>query len=198
MIDPDLLIDFGAELICYDKGDIIFYEKQSASNYFQILSGQVKMNNFTEEGKEFIQGLFSEGESFGEPPLFVDISYPANAEALTDCRIYRLSRAGLYRLLETHSDAHFKVTRAMAGRLYYKAIMANELSGQEAEHRILRLLDYLKQYVYHLEDPFSYRVDLTRQQIADLTGLRVETVIRAGKSLEQKGELRFVNRKMYR
>ncbi|RAV30288.1 Crp/Fnr family transcriptional regulator [Sinomicrobium soli] len=198
MIDPDLLLDFGAELVSYDKGDIIFHEKQRASNYFQIFTGQVKMNNFTGDGKEFIQGLFSEGESFGEPPLFVDISYPANAEALTDCSVYRLSRTGLYRLLESYPDEHLKVTRALAGRLYYKSIMASELSGQEAEHRILRILDYLKKHVYHLEGTFSFRVDLTRQQIADLTGLRVETVIRAGKSLEQKGELKLVNRKIYR
>jgi len=41
-------------------------------------------------------------------------------------------------------------------------------------------------------------VEITRQQIADLTGLRVETVIRSIKSLERKGELSIVKRKVYR
>ena len=41
-------------------------------------------------------------------------------------------------------------------------------------------------------------VEITRQQIADLTGLRVETVIRAIKSLEKKGEVTIKDRKVYR
>ncbi|RNL77416.1 Crp/Fnr family transcriptional regulator [Sinomicrobium pectinilyticum] len=198
MITTDLLLDNGAELISYDKGEVIFRENQRAQNYYQILSGKVKMNNFTSEGKEFIQGIFSDGESFGEPPLFADVTYPANAEALTGTRIYRLSGAGLFRLLVAYPEEHLKISRALAQRLYYKAIMANELSGQEPEHRILRILDYLKKEVYGLEAPFSFKVNLTRQQIADLTGLRVETVIRAGKCLEQKGAVKIVKRKLYR
>lgn len=76
--------------------------------------------------------------------------------------------------------------------------MAPEISSQEPEHRILRVLDYLKKEIYKLEKPFSFKVDLTRQQIADLTGLRVETVIRATKALEKKKELKIKNRKVYR
>jgi len=48
-----------------------------------------------------------------------------------------------------------------------------------------------------LEDK-NYKVELTRQQLADLTGLRVETVIRSIKKLEQKGELLIKDRKVYR
>ena len=76
--------------------------------------------------------------------------------------------------------------------------MVAEISSQEPEHRILRILDYLKKHVHKKEEPFSFKVDLTRQQIADLTGLRVETVIRATKALEKKGELKIKSRKVYR
>ena len=75
--------------------------------------------------------------------------------------------------------------------------MATEISTHEPEHRILKLIDYLKS-----QDKISldtkYRVELTRQQIADLTGLRVETVIRAVKSLERKKELQIEDRKIFR
>jgi CRP-like cAMP-binding protein len=60
------------------------------------------------------------------------------------------------------------------------------------------LLDYLKFTIYKIEEPFEYEVELTRQQIADLTGLRVETVIRSIKSLEKKGKLKIVSRKVWR
>ena len=51
---------------------------------------------------------------------------------------------------------------------------------------------------YEIKDKNGYLVDFTRQQIGDLTGLRVETVIRAIKSLEKKRMLKIINRKVYR
>lgn len=198
MIDESILRTYTPDLIVYSKGDIIFSEGQYAKNYYQILSGQVKMNNFNDEGKEFTQGIFLAGQSFGEPPLFVDVQYPANAEALTNCKLYRLGKSQLLQLLEDHPKEHLKITQTLAGRLYYKAIMASELSSQEPEHRILRIIDYLKTHVHHVNPDEIHKIDLTRQQIADLTGLRVETVIRACKVLAEKEEIQIIKRKIYR
>lgn len=198
MIAENLLLDFGAKKISYSKGDQLFREGDTALNYYQVSSGEVKMNNFNLDGKEFIQGIFSPGQSFGEPPLFANVKYPANAEAITDSEVLQLHKEGFQQLLASNPEVHLKITETLAKRLFYKAIMASEISSQEPEHRILRILDYLKKYVHKKEDRFSFKVDLTRQQIADLTGLRVETVIRATKSLEKKGELRIQNRKVYR
>ncbi len=198
MIAEDLLYDFGAEKLSFAKGEQIFTEGQQAVSYYQIARGEVKMNNFNDDGKEFIQGIFFSGQSFGEPPLFADVKYPAHAEALSDAEVFRLSKERFLELLRAHPEEHLAMTKALASRLYYKAIMATELSSQEPEHRILRILDYLKKHVHDLNEPFSFQVDITRQQIADLTGLRVETVIRATKSLEKKGELKIKNRKLFR
>lgn len=198
MIQENLLLDFGAKKIFYNKGNQLFREGETALNYYQVISGEVKMNNFNLDGKEFIQGIFSAGQSFGEPPLFANVKYPANAEALSDCEIIQLHKEKFLELLTSNPEVHLAVTQTLAKRLFYKAIMASEISSQEPEHRILRILDYLKKYVHKKEDKFSFKVDLTRQQVADLTGLRVETVIRATKSLEKKGELKIQNRKVYR
>lgn len=198
MVSEKLLLDFGGESLDFVKGDRIFSEGQQAVCYYQIEIGEVKMNNFNEDGKEFIQGIFFPGQSFGEPPLFADVKYPAHAEALSDARVFRLSKSNFLELLKSNPEQHMEITKALAARLYYKSIMAAELSSQDPEHRILRILDYLKKYVHQLKEPFSFEVDITRQQIADLTGLRVETVIRATKSLEKKGELKIKNRKLYR
>ncbi|MCH2225316.1 MAG: helix-turn-helix domain-containing protein, partial [Crocinitomicaceae bacterium] len=82
--------------------------------------------------------------------------------------------------------------------LYFKAIMSNEISVHESGHRILTLLDYLKNDIYKIDGKYTYKVELTRQQIADLSGLRVETVIRTMKDLESKGEIKRIDRKVYR
>ena len=198
MIQEKVLLDFGAKKTSYNKGDQLFREGETALNFYQVFSGEVKMNNYNLDGKEFIQGFFHAGQSFGEPPLFANVKYPANAEAVTDAEVLQLHKEMFLKLLASNPEIHLKITETLASRLYYKAIMVSEISSQEPEHRILRILDYLKKHVHEKEGQFSFKVDLTRQQIADLTGLRVETVIRATKSLEKKGEIRIRQRKVYR
>lgn len=197
MIDENLLLNHGARRVVFSKGDQLFREGESAIHFYQIASGEIKMNNYNEDGKEFIQGIFSIGQSFGEPPLLANVKYPANAEAISDAEVFQLTKEQFLELLSSNPKVHLKITETLAKRLYYKAIMVSEISSQEPEHRILRIIDYLK-HVDKVEGKFKYRLDLTRQQLADLTGLRVETVIRATKSLEKKGELEIKKRKVYR
>lgn len=198
MIDTELLLAFDALQKTYEKNEVIFSENDSARYYYQIAEGMVKMNNFNDDGKEFIQGVFYKGQSFGEPPLFVDIKYPANAMTLSKCTILVLPKERLYQLLIAHPEVHLEITKNLAKRLHYKAIIASEISSQEPEHRVLRFMDYLKTDVAKVEGKFNFEIAYTRQQVADILGLRVETVIRAIKNLEAKKEVRIIKRKVFR
>ena len=197
LISEVLLESVNAKKIQLSKGEILFREGQTSNFYYQVISGEIKMNNFNDEGKEFIQGIFSAGSSFGEPPLLCDLTYPANAEAMTDAEIYTVEKKDFFKLLLENPEVNLSISQYLAERLYFKSMMASEISTQEPEHRILKLIDYLKSQVTSSEEK-KYRVKLTRQQIADLTGLRVETVIRAVKSLERKQELHIEDRKIFR
>ncbi len=198
MIEENLLIQFGAKLASFDKAETLFNQGDTPRYYFQILTGEVKMNNFNDEGKEFVQGFFTTGESFGEPPLFLKDTYPANAIAIISSKIYLLPREKFMGLLMANPEIHLRMTTNLARRLYYKSIMASEISSQEPEHRVLKLIDYFKTKISKTPISNKYKVEITRQQIADLTGLRVETVIRAIKALEKKGELTIIDRKVFR
>ena len=198
MIDQQLLLKYNAQQKKYSKGELIFSENENARYYYQVIDGAVKMNNYNDDGKEFIQGIFYKNQSFGEPPLFIDIKYPANAEALSETTILILPKQSLIDLLYQNPIVHLNITKALANRLYYKAIIASEISSHEPEHRVLRYLDYLKHDVHKVEGKFTFKVEQTRQQVADLLGLRVETVIRVIKSLEKKKEVQILKRKVYR
>jgi CRP-like cAMP-binding protein len=198
MINEQLLQEFGALIKEYSKNDTIFSEHENAKNYYQIINGAVKMNNYNDDGKEFIQGIFYKQQSFGEPPLFIDVKYPANAEAITDTSVLILPKKKLYNLLYKNPEIHLNITKSLAKRLYFKAIIASEISSHEPEHRVLRFFDYLKKDIAKIDGKFTYKIEHTRQQIADILGLRVETVIRVIKNLEKKKELQIIKRKVFR
>lgn len=195
MIPENLLLDFGATIETMEASEFILSEGKRADFYFQIKTGEVKMYNINDNGKEFVQGIFYDGESFGEPPLLGDFKYPASAATVKPTQLYKLSKTKLFELLTHNPEVNLKFTKALAKRLYYKATILKEISVHPPEHRILALIDFLKRK-YGSEELFQ--VELTRQQIADLTGQRVETVIRAVKQLEQEGELKIINRKVFR
>lgn len=196
MIPEEILLKYGGQIRHYDKGEFIFMQNETAKKYYQVISGEVKMNNYNEDGKEFIQGIFKPGNSFGEPPLFVDRVYPANAEATKNSEVMVMEKSKLLDLLQSEG-LYIDILTTMAKRLYFKATVAAEISNENPEHRILTLLNYFKKYSGCPDGDKSYKVDFTRKELANLTGLRVETVIRTIKSLESKGILKIIDGKVW-
>ncbi|MBE0390747.1 CRP-like cAMP-binding protein [Flavobacterium sp. 7E] len=198
MIAIDLLEKYGGVLKEFGKSEIIFEEGTLPTHYYQIVSGEVKMNNYNDDGREFIQGLFYKEQCFGEPPLFIQQNYPANAIVVENATIICVKKEQFFELLKKQPLISIQIIENLAQRLYYKSVMAAEISSHEPEHRVLRLLDYAITHFNLEHDSNGYLIHFTRQQIGDLTGLRVETVIRAIKALEKKKELQIINRKVYR
>lgn len=58
------------------------------------------------------------------------------------------------------------------------------------------LLEYYKTFTEN-HDKYSFIVPLTRQQLASMTGLRVETVIRTIKNIEKQEHLKIVGGKIH-
>ena len=152
------------------------------------------------DGKEFIQGIFKSADGFGEPPLFCAFLYPSTAIALEPTIISRLSREKLFKLLSENFEIHLNINRVLCNRLKYKSMVLSEISFYDPEHRIMSLLKYLKDEGDSKDSKekqgHPYTIPFTRQQLADMSGLRVETVIRTVKKMEAEGKLQLLSRKI--
>jgi len=188
MFHQDLLIAWGGTFRKFQKNQTIFYEGGNAMFYYEVFEGSVKMLNINEDGKEFIQGIFNRGESFGEPVLLIDEPYPASAVANEDCVLIRITSQNFIHLLKEYPDIHLRFTQVLAKRLHNKSVMSKEISSHGPVHRINTLLQMLKKNINPV-NPEKAKVDFSRQQIADTTGLRVETIIRCIKKMQVKGVL---------
>jgi len=192
----NLLVSYGAQTKKVRKNEIIFYEDDKALFYYQVVQGSVKMINLNNEGKEFIQGIFKAGQSFGEPPLFLNKNYPATAVSLENTIVLILNKDVFLKMLNEHSNAMQQMLKILSQRLYSKSNTIRELIHNTAEEKILA---YLREYK-KLNGPNSNEpalVNHTRQEIANLTGLRVETVIRCIKKLEESGKVKIIQRKLF-
>jgi len=196
MIDTDLLLGYGATLKGMVKGEIICKEGDAALFYFQLVKGRVKWINIDEDGGEFIHDIIVPGESFGEAPLFDDDLYDATAVAEEDSVLIRLRLTSFKQLLDDHPNIHFAFTRLLSQKLRFKFLLVRMLADCNPESRLITLFRYLIQYKKNI--CFSCnKLLLTRKQLAGMVGLRVETVIRTIKQLEQKEIVSINKGKVY-
>ena len=196
MVNIDLLLTYGATYKKVAKGETIFSEGSRSLFYHQLVEGKVKWVNTDEEGKEFIQHLIEPGECFGELPLFDNEPYAADAIADEDSVILRLHQSTFQQVLKDHPEIHASFTKLLAQRLRFKFMLVKELSTYSPGHRIIALINYMKENKMNM-CPKCNKLLLTRQQLANMTGLRVETVIRAIKDLEEKKFLTIQKGKVY-
>lgn len=205
MIPETILKQYDAKIRSFEKGNIIFHTGEDAHYYYQIISGQVKMCYYNEKGTEFLLGVFSDNQSFGEPPLIGGFVYPANAEVIEDSKLYLLEKDKLKELFKDNFEIHLEFTKTLSKKIAYKSLMLKEIAVYEPEHRILSILDYFKNTF--IKEKFKslnktetkkFKIPFTRQQLANMTGLSVETVIRSIKKLESKNELEIIKGKIYR
>lgn len=197
MIIPiEVLTMFKAHFYEVQKDEYVFLEDDSALYYYQVITGSVKMSSYSDDGQEFIQGIFKAGQSFGEPAILGDFPYPNNAIATEKSELARLPKAVFQEILAKNIDIHKKFTSLLANKLRYKSILLKEISSYCPDHIILTLLKYLRDNTEYKGQP-NFCVPYTRQEIADMTGLRVETVIRTVKKLQQDGKLNIIQHKIY-
>jgi CRP-like cAMP-binding protein len=196
MIPVQLFEKFKARLVNIKKDQVLFEEGDQARDFYQVESGQVKMYIMNPDGQEFTQGVFNAGESFGEPALLGGFNYPSTAMAIENGKVWRLPKQEFIELLKENFDIHIKLTEVLCKRLQYKSMILTEVSSYDPEHRLTTLLKYFKSKLNVKNVDERVNIPFTRQQLADMTGLRVETVIRTVKNMEKGKKLLLVGHKI--
>lgn len=194
-IDIDLLYSWGAIAKKYQKNEVIFEEDEKAVFYFQIIEGSVRMFNSNEEGKEFTQGIFYDGDGFGDPPLFIDESYPSKAVSIEDSTVIKLSKDKFMMILDEYPTIQKYFLVHLAHKIHSKAKTSKEIINQKPEYRIIAFLNSFKKRTKHINERTI--IPFTRQEIADFTGLRVETVIRTFTKMKNENKVEIINHKIF-
>jgi CRP/FNR family transcriptional regulator, cyclic AMP receptor protein len=187
---------YRAKLVSLRKDQVLFHVGDRALDYFQVEEGSVKMFIASNDGQEFIQGIFTSGESFGEPALIGNFPYPGSVVAIEKSKVWKLPGDYFLQMLKENFDLHMKMDQVLCQRLRYKSMVLSEISSYDPEHRIVTLLKYYKAKKIRSTAVGPVVVPYTRQQLADMSGLRVETVIRTVKKMEKEGKLALEGHKI--
>lgn len=193
VIDEKILISCGAEYISYSTGELIFKESGMPDYYYQVSKGSVKLFNKVSFSKEFIQSVSTKGDCVGVLSLFSDQPYATDAEALESTVIIRLPRKKFMLLLQKYTSCATNLLTFSAKSLNYCNIIMCSMSQKDPVALLLALFSYLKKQNMYLPTEIPF----TRKQIASLTGLRTETVIRTVKQMDNQAQLKIIKGKIH-
>lgn len=196
MIPIDILLDKGGTYRELQTGETIFTEGTRALFYYQLVSGRIRWCNVLEDGKEVLHKIVEPGECFGEFPLFDGQPYAANAIADTASVVIRVPVACFHEIIKEHPDIHFAFTKSVIQQLRFKFFLTELLADHDPVHVITQLIIYFNEHGKFICEECR-RLMLTRQQLANMTGFRVETVIRAIRQIEKEDRLSIVNGKVF-
>jgi len=194
LFDENLLLSSGALLEEYVSKELIYAQGDRPLHYFQIVSGTVELVNYHEEGKEFTLDILSCGQSLGESMLFSARNYQINAVAKTACKVLKLRKEIFMRLILESEDLTVKFFESLCDNIFYNSSRLFSNSSIAPATKIAGLMDYHKENSVKDRD---FEIPFTRQQIANLTGLRVETVIRTVKQMEKDDIVRLRGHQIY-
>lgn len=196
MIPIDIALERGGCYKDYEEGEPIYQTGAPAHFYYQLVAGRVRWCNVLEDGKEVLHNMIVPGDSFGELPLFDEEPYAATAIAGTSTTVIRLGMETFHEILRDHPEIHRTFTRNIAKKLRFKFFLTELLAETASVDIVTKLIRYfIDNNQFICSD--CRRLMLTRQELANMVGLRVETVIRVIRQMEKSDQLDIVKGKVF-
>ena len=197
MFSREILLKNKIPILHLKKKDALFREDQKATHLFYLLEGEIKIYNTDSEGKEFLISKVVDHQFLGEPPFLLNQPYPANAIITSEtAEIFSFSHDLFQHFMVDHPEVLLTFTREIARKAYDKTMKLKSIVHLNPQERILNFLKIYKRNLnVDLEEKII--VDVTRKEMANSTGLAVETVIRAVKKMEREGKIELINHKIY-
>lgn len=183
----------------YRKNEIALLQEDSNRFMYLILKGSVKVILVNEEGKEIILAMHRAGDFFGEMSLIDGRTASATVVTAEDCTIAIISKDNFYTLLFTEKKILLSLLNVFCHRIRTSNRTIEIMSHTSASYRIKTLLLMLCER--HGEKAGSgtiLSIQMTHQDIADMTGLTRETVTKVMNEMKEEGAISVLENRCIR
>lgn len=160
----------------YKKKSNVYFDHDQPIHLYHVESGKVRTYKVNEDGKEYVTGLFTEGDFFGYMPLISDSEYEDNAEVLEDSELSLIPKNDFKTLLFNNMDVANQFIKRLANNVQEKENQLIDLAYDTVRKRVASSLLQLESKFKKEED--QYTISITRNDLASMVGTATESVIR--------------------
>lgn len=174
-----------------DAGEYITSEGYEKSLYgFIVVSGRLAMNKTSLSGKELVVELLAPGDIFGLLLTLAHEDAPSelSARAQSKSEVLWVPIQELDSVLNSHPSLYKEFLIHLLEYLQSSYKISRGLAHDRVQVRIAAVLSTLaRKFSRPLPAVQDNTIDITRQQLADLTGTTPETAIRVTRSMQRAG-----------
>jgi len=165
----------------YQKGDSLFCEGNRSNHLFLVKKGHIKTFKTTEEGKELITAFYGDNQFIGYTSSLGDFPHTENAEAIEDSKIIKIPKKEIIDIIETNSHIALELIELLANNIRNTKEKLVQVAYDSVRGRTAKSLLLLVQ-----DDPLK-KIIISRSDLANLTGIAKETLIRTLSDFKEEG-----------
>jgi len=154
------------------KGQLLYFDGDASQGIYLVLSGKVKINKITEDGRELVTAICGTDEYFGIYDAIVSRTHTENAEAIEDSTVCLLYKEQLDEILEKSAPLAMKFIHLLSETLHQK----EEQLVQMAYHSVRKRLAETLLRVSEINSNETFKI--SRNDLAAMAGMATETVSR--------------------
>jgi len=170
----------------YKKKEIIFYEGNLPHGLYFINSGKVKTYKTNTDGKEYITGLYKEGDFIGYMSLLEEMVYNESSMALEESEICTIPKQDFFNLLSSNRDVANRFIKMISNNLMEIEERLLKLAYNSVRKRVAESLIYLKKK-FEEEGQEGFEMSISREDLANIVGTSPESVIRTLSDFKEEG-----------
>ncbi len=194
-LDERVLADLAARGVVrtFRERALLFRKGDACRGLHVVLAGQVQIYTSSPDGREQVLHRIGARQAVTELPLFDGAPYPANARAVTDCRVFFLPGAAVDDLCRAHPEL-LRVVIADLGRSIRRLTrLVEKVSLKDVRARVATALLEQATACAALVDGGTFELPMTQEELARGLAVTRESVARAladlrhRRVLEQQG-----------
>ncbi len=172
----------------FKKKQEIFSEGDPSDWFYILINGKVKITKMSVDGREIIIELISPPDFFGGFAVLKGFPYPANAVAMEDSNVIKISRHNLLKIIDRFPNVMYDMAANLGDRIREFHDTLKNIALERVESRIAALLLKLADKTGEkMDKTILINMRLTKQDIAEMVGTTVETTIRVMSKFKKSG-----------
>jgi CRP/FNR family transcriptional regulator, polysaccharide utilization system transcription regulator len=172
----------------FKAGEMIFKQGTPSPYFLCLTAGLAKIYIEGFNGRNLILGIIKPVEYILGPGVYVDNRHHYSAVAVTDSSACLIDILAFKSIIRSNPDFAEEFIRRVSLQAIFNFDQVISLTQKQMPGRIADVLLYLKDKVYE-SNPFA--MSLSRQDIADMSGMSKESAIRILKDFKDEGIIKI-------
>jgi len=173
------------ELKQFKKKEEIYKEGSYPRGIYFLNKGKIKTSKIGENGKEFITGLYKDGDFFGYLALLEESTYADSATTLEESEIYLLPKEDFYALVYKNAEVSRRFIKMLSDDLREKEEQLVKLAYNSVRKKVADALVTLYDR-FKTEAEKTFTINISREDLANIAGTATESTIRTLSDLKDE------------